>query len=97
VSVAVVGDRKMKSLNRQYHGVDKSTDVLSFPYRDKESNQDMGEFVVTEDEGVVLGDIVISYPKVVKQAAEKGVLVDDEVEFLVEHGLDHLLGRHHGE
>ena len=95
VSVAVVGNRKMKTLNREYHGEDKTTDVLSFPYQDPKSSQDVGTFHTPAQEGMILGDIVVSYPKAVEQAREKGVLVDEEMDFLVEHGLNHLLGKHH--
>jgi probable rRNA maturation factor len=95
VSLAVVGDRKMKQLNRQYHQVDGTTDVLSFPYNDPESNSQVYAFVMHEEEGAVLGDVVVSYPQAVKQAQARGVLVDEEMDFLVEHGLMHLLGKHH--
>ena len=95
VSLAIVGDRKMKSLNKMYHRVDDTTDVLSFPYSDPDSNPDAPVFVTHEEEGAVLGDIVVSYPQAVKQAQEKGVLVDEEIDFLVEHGMQHLLGKHH--
>lgn len=96
VSLAVVGDRKMKDLNRKYHGVEGTTDVLSFPYLDDASSQDVVAFVTPNEAGMMLGDVVISYPQAVKQAQEKGLLVDEEVDFLVDHGMEHLLGRHHG-
>jgi len=95
VSLAVVGNRKMKLLNRQYHETEGTTDVLSFPYLDPLSNHDLGQFVVPDEAGRVLGDMVISYPEAVRQAREKGVLVDEEIDFLLEHGLKHLLGQHH--
>jgi len=95
VSVAVVGRRKMRELNRVYHGEDFATDVLSFPYEDPQSNQDVGEFYVSSSEGLVLGDVVVCYPIAVEQAREKQMLVDEVVDFLVEHGVLHLLGEHH--
>jgi probable rRNA maturation factor len=95
VSVSVVGARKMRSINAQFHGEDYATDVLSFPYLDPESSQDYGAFVMPDEERTVLGDLVLCYPTVIAQAQEKNVLVDDEVDFLVEHGMLHLLGFHH--
>ena len=95
VSIAVVGDRKMRKLNLTYHETDATTDVLSFPYTDPLSQKDRGKFIVPPEEGIILGDIVISYPQAVKQAQEKNRLVDDELDFLVTHGMGHLFGHHH--
>ena len=79
VGVMVVGDRKMTSLNQRWMKHQGTTDVLSFPI----------------NEADYLGDVVISYPQTVKQAAEHNKLVDDEMAFLVEHGMRHLMGEHH--
>lgn len=95
VSVMVVGKRKMRELNRTYHDEDYATDVLSFPYQDPLSNQDEGRFVVPDEEGTMLGDIVICYPVAMKQAVEGNKRIDEVVNFLVEHGMLHLLGEHH--
>lgn len=92
VSVAIVGDRKMKYLNEKFKKSKGTTDVLSFPYTETESSTG---FVMSEEFGLILGDIVVSYPQAVQQAMEKNSLVDDKVSFLVEHGLLHLLGIHH--
>ncbi len=88
VSIAVVGDRKMRQLNRQYRNLDKTTNVLSF-------SQIEGEAAVLPKDTLILGDVVISYPFVVHEAAEMEMLIDDRVAELVEHGLMHLLGHHH--
>lgn len=88
VSIAIVGDRKMKGLNMQYRGLDKTTNVLSF-------SQTEGEPAVIPTDVLMLGDVVISYPMAIKEAAEEEVLVDERICFLVEHGLMHLLGHHH--
>lgn len=88
VSIAVVGDRKMKKLNKKYRGKDSTTNVLSFPLAEGEQSK--------LPSGVTrLGDIVISYPEVIKEAAKNEVLVDERVEDLVRHGMLHLLGLHH--
>lgn len=95
VSIAVVGKRKMKQVNQDFHGEDYATDVLSFPYTDPASNQDVDGFTYPVDDEVVLGDVLVCYPVAVQQAASKNILVDEEIDFLIEHGMLHLLGQHH--
>lgn len=84
VSVAVVGDRKMRDLNKKYREKDETTNVLSFSL-----NED------TQTDILRLGEVVISYPEVIREAAGEEVLVDDKIDELVKHGLSHLLGIHH--
>lgn len=88
VSVAVVGDRKMRALNKKYRDLDKTTNVLSFPLSEGDSS-----FLPTDI--VRLGDIVVSYPQVIKEAARDEMMVDDKIEELVIHSMYHLLGVHH--
>lgn len=88
VSLAIVGDRKMRELSKKYKGEDKTRNILSFSLSE-------GEPVVMPTDILRLGDVVISYPYVIKEAAEYEMLVDDRVNELVEHGLKHLLGIHH--
>jgi probable rRNA maturation factor len=95
VSVSVVGDRQMRQLNRTYRNIDDTTDVLSFPLQ--ESMQQGVAFVDPPDNVLRLGDIVISYPTAVKEAAETDQMVDDVLVMLSLHGLNHLLGIHHPE
>lgn len=90
VSVAIVGDRKMRELNNKYRGLDKTTNVLSF-------SQIEGESSPLPRDMLFLGDIVISFPVVIEEAAKEEVFVDEKVCELVEHGLLHLLGQHHEE
>lgn len=89
VSIAVVGDRKMKELSKKYKNEDKTHNVLSFSQTD-------GEGVASPDI-LRLGDVVLSWPQIIKEASEDEVFVDDKVDELVEHGLMHLLGVHHEE
>ncbi len=96
VSVSIIGDRKMKALNSQYRQKDYATDVLSFPQNDP-SQPSLATFVDPPDGKMYLGDIVVSYPQAVLEAAEENKLVDDMIVFLVLHGLEHLLGHHHPE
>lgn len=88
VSIALVGDRKMRVLSKKYKGEDKTRNILSFSLSE-------GQPVVMPTDVLRLGDIVISYPVIIKEAAKMEVLVDDRINELVEHGLMHLLGLHH--
>jgi len=88
VSVAIVGDRKMTKLNKEYRNKEGTTNILSFPLAEGEQTHLQGE--VTR-----LGDIVISYPMIIKEASEMEMLVDERVDELVRHGMLHLLGLHH--
>lgn len=95
VSVLVVGDRKMRQVNKQYRNLDKTTDVLSFPtYDPTQPIKDEG-FFHPDEAGLVLGDIIVSYPQAVEAASRKNQMLDEAVCDLVEHGLLHLLGIHH--
>lgn len=96
VSVAIVGDRRMKVLNQTYRNIDASTDVLSFPLNDPMYTKGQ-EFIDAPDGILRLGDIIISFPQAVATATEENKLVDDVIVFLSLHGLDHLLGIHHVE
>ncbi len=88
VSIIFVGDRKMAGLNKHYLKREGTTDVLSFPLTES-------PFIGPPDDFLRLGDIVISFPQARKQAMQYGRTVDEEINLLVEHGLLHLLGKHH--
>lgn len=88
VSIAIVGNRKMKKLNREYRNIDKTTDVLAF-------SQIEGQNLSMPDNLLVLGDVVVCYPKAVVEAAEAQVLVDDKICELVDHGVRHLCQEDH--
>lgn len=86
VSILFVEDEEIHELNREYRGVDHSTDVLSFP-------QD--GFPTAPDQPLPLGDIVISVPTALRQAEELNQTLERELTFLVIHGLLHLTGMDH--
>lgn len=88
ISIAIVGDRKMRELSKIYKGEDKTRNVLSF-------SQSEGEPVHTSSDALILGDVIISYPQVIREASKEEVLVDDKVAELVKHGIMHLLGINH--
>ncbi len=79
LSIALVSDRRMRALNRQFRGKDHSTDVLSFP----------------SDERGFMGDIVIAAGVAKRQAKEAGHTLHTELRVLALHGLLHLLGYDH--
>ncbi|GAB7386323.1 rRNA maturation RNase YbeY [Bacillaceae bacterium] len=91
LAITLVDDARIRELNRQYRGVDRPTDVLSFPMLEGEE-----DFPVAGGEvPTLLGDIVISVPRAVEQAEEYGHSFERELGFLVVHGFLHLLGYDH--
>ncbi|WP_155836105.1 rRNA maturation RNase YbeY [Alicyclobacillus herbarius] len=89
VSVSLVDDAEIHELNHTYRGIDRPTDVLSFSLSEGE------EMPLPPGEPVPFGDIVISMPTAVRQAAEYGHTVYREVAFLLVHGFLHLNGYDH--
>lgn len=92
VSVAIVGEKKMKNLAKTYLKENPPTvhNVLSFPYVESKD-----KFVFPPDEKIRLGEIVLCYPKLEDEAKKEGKLIDQKAGELVEHGALHLLGIHH--
>ena len=91
LSILLVNDRQMRALNLQYRGLDKTTDVLSFPQSADCSIHDL-RFTIHE---VILGDIVINLHKARRQADEYGLTMNEEIKRLLIHGLLHLIGYDH--
>lgn len=81
--VAFLGDRTMRRINRDYRGVDRTTDVLSFSY------------VGDPHAGGALGEILISPAVAVAHAKQAGADLPEEIARLVVHGLLHVLGYDH--
>lgn len=84
VTLAFVGERAIRTLNRKYGKKDKPTDVLSFPLGEKGA-----------DGRCYLGDIVIAVPVAYRQSRAKGHSLDRELRLLAIHGFLHLLGYDH--
>lgn len=98
ISLTSVTKDEIRELNRDYRGVDKVTDVLSFPqYSDLEEFSDALDEVEEEDRLLPLGDVVICYEKTIEQAREYGTTVERETIYLLVHSLLHLLGYDHME
>ncbi|MBZ0268973.1 rRNA maturation RNase YbeY [bacterium] len=83
LSLAFIGDRMMRRINRDYRGVDKTTDVLSFSYVDE------------PHAGGVLGEVYVSPTVAARQAEEAGCPLPDEIARLAVHGILHILGWDH--
>lgn len=92
VDISVIGDRKMRELNKKYRGTDKTTDVLSFSF---ELEKKEGFVNPPNSDSLNLGDILISYPQLLEKAVKENRLVDEMTSLLVVHGILHLLGYDH--
>ena len=91
VSVTFTDNEGIHMLNREYRGIDRPTDVLSFPLISESE-----EFEPSQDgEPVAIGDIVISLERANEQAKEYGHSLEREVAFLAVHSVLHLLGYDH--
>ncbi|ADH60697.1 protein of unknown function UPF0054 [Thermoanaerobacter mathranii subsp. mathranii str. A3] len=96
VSVSFVDNEEMRKLNKYYRGIDKPTDVLSFPLAEFEETYDKIEKIDQESEEVQpIGDIVISLEKALEQSMEYGHSFEREVAYLTAHSMLHLLGYDH--
>ena len=92
VSVTFVDDEGIRELNKKFRGLDKPTDVLSFPLLDYEGESEEPFF---DELCHNLGDIVISLERAMAQANEFGHSFEREVAFLTAHSMLHLLGYDH--
>ena len=104
VNLSLVNSEQMYELNLQERGIDRPTDVLSFPLVDYEAPADYSLleenkiFYLNPDTcEVPLGDIVLSIDHVRSQAAEYGHSEKREYAFLIVHSMLHLLGYDHME
>lgn len=97
MGLSITDDNAVRNLNREYRGVDESTDVLSFALSESKNGSGEPAFVMPPDGILHLGEVVISYPRVAKQASEHGCDPKEELAWLVVHGVLHLLGHDHDE
>lgn len=93
ITITLTVPEKIREINKKYRNIDKETDVLSFPMFEKE------EIIKLIDENYevedVLGDLVISIPRVREQAKEYGHSFDRELAYMIVHGFYHLMGYDH--
>lgn len=88
-SIIIVDNKRIHEINKEYRGIDRPTDVISFALEDSEG--------VELENYRILGDIYISIDKVKEQAKEYGHSEKRELAFLTVHGFLHLLGYDHME
>ena len=90
VNVTLVDGEKIKALNNEFRNIDKETDVLSFPLGED------GVYDINPENGAfMLGDVVISVDRALKQAEEFGHSIEREIAYLTVHSVLHLLGFDH--
>ena len=97
VSITLVNNESIRLINKEHRGLDKPTDVLSFPileFIDGKMVHNIGDFDY-QSNLLLLGDILLSMEMVSYQALEYGHSVEREIAFLVSHGVFHLLGYDH--
>ncbi|MGZ7442456.1 rRNA maturation RNase YbeY [Paenibacillus sp. TH7-28] len=100
VALTFVDDAAIHELNRDYRGIDRPTDVLSFAMNESLDEELEIVYELEEDEELddladVLGDIIISVEKAKAQSEEYGHSIEREIGFLFIHGFLHLLGYDH--
>lgn len=87
VETVIVDNRAMRKMNKEWRGIDRTTDVLSFAWTEIKN--------FPGKEKALLGQIFISYPKIIVQAKECGVSAKEELIRMFLHGLLHIIGRDH--
>ena len=101
VSITITDNDGIQAINKEFRGIDSPTDVLSFPmieytepgvFDNIENNDDLFN---PETGEVILGDIVLSVPRILSQAEEYGHSVLREYAFLIAHSMLHLFGFDH--
>ncbi len=99
MSITLTLPEEIKEINRKYRNIDKATDVLSFPMFEKNEIEQIvgksGKDVEEVEKIDILGDIVISIPRVYEQAEEYGHSFERELSYMVVHGFYHLMGYDH--
>lgn len=102
LNLTITDNETIHSINKEYRNIDRPTDVLSFPMVDYNAPKDFSlvekneEDYFNPDTGeLLLGDIVISWEKVIEQAQEYGHSVFREFNFLIVHSMLHLFGYDH--
>ena len=92
LSVVITDNNNICKINKEQRGIDKETDVLSFPGYEKEEWEKLKN---KKDEVIYIGDIVVSKEKIVEQAEEYKTGFEREFCYLIAHGMLHLMGYDH--
>lgn len=94
IYITLTNNEEIHKINKEYRDVDRPTDVLSFPMYEREEIPKLRE-EKQDDIEEILGDIIISIPKIKEQAIEYGHSYERELAYLTTHGMLHLLGYDH--
>ena len=101
-NVLITDDEGIQEYNRQFRGIDKATDVLSFPNLDFDEKscfsipeKKLADYRNPESGNIILGDIILSKDRILSQAREYGHSLKREFAFLVAHSMLHLCGYDH--
>ncbi len=95
ICITLTNPENIQTLNKQYRNIDKPTDVLSFPMFEKNELQELLKNGINANMQDILGDIIISIPKVKEQAVEYGHSFERELAYMLVHGFYHLMGYDH--
>ena len=105
VNISIVGKNRIKTLNRVTRGIDKVTDVLSFPNIQFDNKISFNNLIKNKSyisqiydyvtKSIFLGDVVICYDKVLSQSKKYNHSLKREFAFLLTHSILHLLGYDH--
>ncbi len=104
VNILLTGDEQIRQINQEFRGIDRPTDVLSFPSIEYDNPGDFSnledavmDYFHPETGELILGDIVISVERANSQAKEYGHSLRREIAFLTAHSMFHLFGYDHME
>jgi probable rRNA maturation factor len=110
LDIVIADDETVRELNRTHRGLDENTDVLSFSFDhegeyygdDGEEQDEKGwaeefDFIMPPEIFAGLGEVIISYPQVARQAQEAGRSTEHELAHMLIHGILHLMGFDHME
>ena len=97
VNVLLTDDEGIREINREQRGVDMATDVLSFPMLELEAGKPISDRRWADPGSglTMLGDVVLSYDRLLEQAKDYGHSRERELCYLIVHSILHLLGYDH--
>lgn len=105
MDISLTDDETVRRLNKEYRGLDENTDVLSFSFisqgqyygdsKPPSSLEKETPFISPPGQGNRIGEVIISYDQAKRQAQGFNRTVGQEIDFLIVHGVLHLLGQDH--
>lgn len=95
MTIVLSDDKKVKTLNHDYRGIDKPTNVLSFPQFDLNKIRGTTFALFPSPNPIPLGDVVLAWQTIERECREQSKTLENHVVHLVVHGTLHLLGYDH--